>query len=225
MAQNSLTVVWRPGFSSAHRHEEAPSRTLLRRRLTKRQTSDFGKRTVIFKYNRNFSWWKNWNWSGMEFRDGGTWPWDSGTVEGVKGTVSHCVAPRIQPQSSRLKRSNIISLKMTCGFRRLEKLVFYFLMFFIYLFSVEQMTAFSVRVFRRRALEHLRFSFDGIEVQGAVAQWKEFCLVTRRLWVQLPPMPLRSNPGQVACLSLFHASDSFTKEWQLACNKISILTF
>ena len=32
-------------------------------------------------------------------------------------------------------------------------------------------------------------------------------------------MPLRSNPGQVACLSLFHASDSFAKEWQLACNK------
>ena len=48
--------------------------------------------------------------------------------------------------------------------------------------------------------------------QGAVAQWKDFCLVTRRLWVQLPPMPPRSDPGQVACLLLFHASDSFTTE-------------
>ena len=40
-----------------------------------------------------------------------------------------------------------------------------------------------------------------------------------KIVVQLPPMPLRSNPGQVAYLTLFHASDSLTKERQLACNK------
>ena len=48
--------------------------------------------------------------------------------------------------------------------------------------------------------------------RGAVAQCKKFCLVTRRLCVQHPLMPLRSNPGQVAYLSLFRTSDSFTKE-------------
>ena len=47
---------------------------------------------------------------------------------------------------------------------------------------------------------------------SAVAQRKEFCLVTRRWSVYLPPMPLRSNSRQVACLSLFHASDSKNKK-------------
>ena len=47
--------------------------------------------------------------------------------------------------------------------------------------------------------------------RGAVARWKDFGLVTRRLRVQLPPMTLRSSLGQVACQSLPHdASDSFT---------------
>ena len=32
-------------------------------------------------------------------------------------------------------------------------------------------------------------------------------------------IPLCSNLGQVTCLSMSHASDLFTKEWQLACNK------
>ena len=64
-------------------------------------------------------------------------------------------------------------------------------------------------------------ALHGYAVTGAVAQWKEFCLVTRRVWAQLLPMPLHSSPRQVACLSLFHASDSFTKELQLACKKIN----
>ena len=51
----------------------------------------------------------------------------------------------------------------------------------------------------------------------------EFRLVTRRLWVQLPAMPLRSNPGQVAYMSFFYASDLFTKEYQPACYKIIFL--
>ena len=49
-----------------------------------------------------------------------------------------------------------------------------------------------------------------------MAQWKEFFLVNRRLWVHLLPMPLRSNPGQVVCLSLFHASDSGDNKMQNA---------
>ena len=56
-----------------------------------------------------------------------------------------------------------------------------------------------------------------------MAQWKKFCLVTRRLWVQLPPMPLCNNLGQDAYLSSSHGSDSFTKEWQLACNYINYI--
>ena len=56
---------------------------------------------------------------------------------------------------------------------------------------------------------------------GQLTQWKEFCFVTRRLWVHLPPMPLRSIPGQVACWSLSHACDSFTKELQLAWNELN----
>ena len=63
-----------------------------------------------------------------------------------------------------------------------------------------------------------------IDAMGAVAQCKKFRLVTRRLWVQHLLMPLRSNPGQVACLSLFHASHLylFTEKRQLACNKINL---
>ena len=49
-------------------------------------------------------------------------------------------------------------------------------------------------------------------LQGTVTQWKELCHVTRRLWVQHSPMPLRSNPEQVACLSLSHVCDSLTDE-------------
>ena len=56
---------------------------------------------------------------------------------------------------------------------------------------------------------------------GIAAQWKAFCFVTRRLWVQLTPMPLLSSPRHVGCLSLSRASDSFTKELQLACNGIN----
>ena len=33
---------------------------------------------------------------------------------------------------------------------------------------------------------------------------------SKAVWVQLPPMPLCVNPGWVACMSLFHTSDSFT---------------
>ena len=53
--------------------------------------------------------------------------------------------------------------------------------------------------------------------EGAVAEWKEFCLVTRRLWVRFQPMPLRSNHGQFACLWMLNDSrtliHSLNLEW------------
>ena len=56
---------------------------------------------------------------------------------------------------------------------------------------------------------------------GTVAQWKEFCPVTRKFWVQLPPILVRSNPGQVACLSLSDAEErqlAFCKNTLTLCN-------
>ena len=53
----------------------------------------------------------------------------------------------------------------------------------------------------------------------------KFSLGNQRLWDQLPPIPLRSNPGQVACLSLSHCSDWFSKEWQQTCNQLNYVRY
>ena len=81
---------------------------------------------------------------------------------------------------------------------------------FIFDFNTYQMAYLSCTVLAQSPLGPNRQT-DGLLVHGAVAQWTEFCLVNRTLLaVQLPPMPLCSSLGQVACLSLSHASDSFT---------------